>query len=259
MSSNAELKILLGDNDDDALKKIFLSEGLFNCKQGSSHQEHSLLIDEIFGVNVPALEKKLLLKGIEKTPKGDRDSWGRSMHDGHQTWVGLHPETLQTSYAEIAEILTILSPQHDQHFLDLGAGYGRIGMVLHSMFFGCSFTGIEYVRERVMEGNRIFQKLDCINARLVEADVAHKDYRLSCADFFFLYDFGNSLEIQNVLQQLRKVMGNRPIKVIARGNVTRHFVHKEHAWLSDIFRPLHAKNYSIYSNFEDIKPAVTYY
>jgi len=217
----------------------------------------SEVIDRIFGINVKGIERVLLQEGMKQNPKGDRDSWGRNLHDGHQTWVGLHPQTLQTSYAEIVEIIKILAPRPDQHFLDLGAGYGRIGLVLHALCAGCSFTGIEYVQERVTEGNRIFKKLDCVNARLIQGDLSHSRYLLSCADYFFLYDFGNSKEIQSSLQQLKEVTGKLPIKMIARGDATRHFVHKEHPWLSAIYQPLHAKNYSIYSNFEDISPAAT--
>ncbi|MBI2519619.1 MAG: methyltransferase domain-containing protein [Bdellovibrio sp.] len=233
------------------LKRILLSDCFFDCGPGESAQQRSEIIDEILGINVVEIERNLLHEGKKQNPTGDRDSWGRSLHDGHQTWVGLHSHTLQTPYAEIVEILKILAPSPDQHFIDLGAGHGRIGLVLHALYPGCSFTGVEFVLERVKEGNRIYKKFDCFNARLIQADISHCDYRLSCADYFFLYDFGNSHEIQKVLQQIKEVMGKNPITVIARGNATRHFVHKEHPWLSDIYRPCHGKNYSVYSNFKD--------
>ena len=41
--------------------------------------------------------------------------------------------------------------------VDLGAGYGRMGLVIAKHYPTLSFWGVEYVAERVAEGNRVFQ------------------------------------------------------------------------------------------------------
>ena len=45
-----------------------------------------------------------------------------------QFWYGLDLQTLQTPYSEIVEMVQHLKPQPEELWLDLGAGYGRMGL-----------------------------------------------------------------------------------------------------------------------------------
>ena len=125
--------------------------------------EHAKLIDQILDLRVSFVEEMLVYEAAGFDPEGNHETWGPRLHQGIQTWVGLDKDTLQTPYCDILRILQILKLRPYQEVIDLGAAYGRMGLVMGGLYPKNSFTGYEFVKERVNEGNRIYQKFSVVH------------------------------------------------------------------------------------------------
>lgn len=211
----------------------------------SRHQSEK--IDKLLGFNISEIETNLLKEAQEKSPKGNVQTWGAKLHEGNQTWVGLWHQTLQTPYSEMRLICDLLAPLKDSLLVDLGAGYGRLGIVLHALYPGARFFGFEYVPERVIEGAKIFKELSCINASLVQEDLSREDFILPEADYYFIYDYGTVKHIRHTLKQIELMANHKKFKVIARGKGVISIIENEHPWLSKVFPVIREENFNIYS------------
>ena len=206
-------------------------------------QINSARLDDLLGLNILEIEKQLVHKAMQVTPSGNIKSWGPQMHNGAQSWVGLGPEQLQTNYDEFVEIINYINPSGHQTWLDLGAGYGRLGMVLHSMKPEVEFIGYEIVKERVAEGNRIFEKFGIKNSRLYCQNLTNKDFKLPKAHCYFIYDYGKIEHMKQTLEQISEY-ATTSFFLVARGRV-RDFIYYHHPWLT-VETPYQTKTFTIY-------------
>lgn len=209
-------------------------------------QKSSTEIDHYFGFKVEEIEKALYFKARELRPQGNLDNLGHVLHGGHQTWIGLEPDTINTPYQELARMIELLSPAAGSNFIDLGASYGRLGLVLKLMAPEVNFSGYELVPERVIEGNRVLNIWGC-SGELFEADITSDDFQLPDAQYYFIYDFGKVQHIRKILNDLSTLADQRNFKVIARGKGIRSIIDHEHPWLSDVYAVIREENFAIYS------------
>ncbi len=163
-----------------------------------------------------------------------------------QPWIGLALQALQTPYSELLEILERVSPLPGSLWVDVGAGYGRMALVLAARFPEVGFLGFELVAERVEEARRVWAQFELPRARIETADMASPEFRWPEADGYFLYDFGSREDIQHSLEELRRIARNRPITVVARGRGVRHEIDSRHPWLGQVNPAEHFSHYSIY-------------
>ena len=162
-----------------------------------------------------------------------------------QTWNHLSPQIFQTPYAEFERIVRAVDPDSKlETFVDLGAAYGRLGIVLAELRPSARFLGIELVPERVAEGRRVYAEIGLDPNALVTGDLARDP--LPIADTYFIYDFGKRQEIERVLAELRKIAVNRIVRVVGRGRGIRDIIERENPWLASIVAPIHTAHYSIY-------------
>jgi precorrin-6B methylase 2 len=143
-------------------------------------------------------------------------------------------------------MLSSLDLKAGQTIVDLGAAYGRMGLVLAAFNEGVSFMGYEVSPERVQEGNRINDQLGANQIQLLQEDISHTSWTLPDADVFFIYDFGDLESIVRVIDQLKKMASKKPIRVVGRGRRTRDQIERHEPWLSQVNLPLHCGNFSIY-------------
>lgn len=162
-----------------------------------------------------------------------------------QTWNHLSPQIFQTPYPELERIVAEADPDSEVGtWADLGAAYGRLGIVLALRRPDAQFVGIELVPERVKEGRRIYAKLGLNPETLVCADLEKGG--LPEADLFFIYDFGKREAIDAVLDALRERARVRAVRVVGRGRGVRDAIEHGHPWLGEIVDPVHTPHYSIY-------------
>lgn len=229
---------------------IKLNPDLFEA-HAADHESarlHAQNLDLSLGLRVEEIEKGLLQRAQAVQPNGNHRTWGAAIHQGNQTWVGLSHQTLQTPYLELVQICNLLVPSGGELMVDLGAGYGRLGLVLAALYPDVNFKGFEFVAERVKEGERIFEMYGCKRASLVEQDLTAAGFELPEADYYFLYDYGTVGKIRQTLRELEKIAEYRKFRIIARGQGVRSLIHYEHSWLTTA-SPIHEDNFSIYSHF----------
>lgn len=162
-----------------------------------------------------------------------------------ETWNHLSPQSFQTPYPELERIIADADPESEvETWADLGAAYGRLGIVLALRRPDARFVGVEIVPERVKEGRRIFARLGLNPETLVCADL--EKCPLPEADLYFIYDFGKRAAIDHVLDSLRERARTRAVRVVGRGRGIRDAIEHDHPWLGEIVDPVHTAHYSIY-------------
>jgi ubiquinone/menaquinone biosynthesis C-methylase UbiE len=203
-------------------------------------------VDQALGFHVNHIEDSLMRQAILVTPEGNLESWGQGLHQA-QSWVGLHPQTLLTPYQELVWMCESMQQAEKAHVVDLGAGYGRLGLVMRQRLPEASYTGVEIVKERVDEGNRIFQKHGCQRARLIEQDLSLESYQLPLGDCYFIYDYGRIDHLRWTMAQLQNLADIHRFQVVARGQGIRSLIEMAHPWLHCLESNPYRQYFEIYS------------
>ncbi len=165
----------------------------------------------------------------------------------NEFWSDVGPDVFLTPYPEFYLILKHLNMKSISKVSDLGAGYGRLGVVLGLFYPGVEFTGYEIVRERCAQGQMIFEKLGFTQHQLIEVNLeTGKSTDLKPSDLVFIYDFGTARAIRHSLDLLRTIAQEQPLTVVARGRRSRDLIERETPWLSQVVKPTHFPFFSIY-------------
>lgn len=192
-------------------------------------QIQSACIDKHLGFKVDLIEKDLVQRAKQSKPEGTIESWSYLLH-GVQSWVGLNPSQLQTPYYEFIEILDDLNSDALK-IIDIGAGYGRLGILTGWHYPNIEFEGIEVVSERVAEGNRIYRKFNLKNSKLICNSILDG---IGKADIYFVYDFGRLDEMKKLINHFSlKADANEKFTIIARGSGINSLLIQE-KWLDHI-------------------------
>lgn len=204
----------------------------------AKHQAEKL--DHLFGFDFTHIEKDLLAKKKELEKS--------EMNQARQFWIGLDIQSLQTPYSEIVEMIQKLTPKPGDVWMDLGAAYGRVGLILGLLCSGVEFFGYEFIAERVQEGNRVREKWQIRNGGLIKADLVSDSISFEKGDVFFLYDFGSKSDVYQVLEKLKAVAGTKTIKVIARGRGIKNWILMDFPWLGQVNEAYHFENWSLFQS-----------
>lgn len=195
--------------------------------------------------NIFEIEKELLTRARLLNPDGHHRSWGDSLHGGNLTWVGLDPRTLITPLEELEDVISRLNPKLDEVLVDLGAGYGQMALVLKEAAPEVYFKGYEIVPERVYEGQRVLKFMGCERAELFIQNLTEADFKLTNADYYFVYDYGKVPHMRHTMKQIENQLGSRPFKIVARGQGIRSLIDYEFPWAIKTFED---ERFAIYSS-----------
>ncbi len=180
-------------------------------------------IDLNLGFHIKQIEEKLQAKAKSILPETHFDQWGPALHGGAQTWIGLDFQILQTSYHDLKILFEVIRPHPGERIVDLGAGYGRLGVFLHHFYPKTEFLGLELVEERVQEGNRLLRSLHSLNKELATCDLS-KLRELPDGDIYFIYDFGSVEHIKRILVMLK----HTPKRLlVVKGRIARQMMLKD--------------------------------
>lgn len=210
---------------------VLLTHSMFEVCIDEHPRLHAKRLDKILGYKIPKIEVKLLQK-YRAYDRYNDDSNKKQHYKGTQTWIGLHPQALQTPYCDIYEALSLLKDSKIEHIVDIGAGYGRVGIVTNVLYPTAKFTGFEVVKQRQVEGNRVFKKLGVKNSKIELKNVLDSSFDLPEADIYFIYDFSEQDDVFQILKALTSQIQQNNFYLIIRGDRVDHLMkHKfKHIW-----------------------------
>lgn len=126
---------------------------------------------------------------------------------------------VQTSYFSIIATLERLDFPAGAHLIDLGSGYGRVGLTAGLWRGDLTFTGYEFVGHRVEVANAAAERVGLKDrVRFVCQDLADRDFEIPEADLYYLFDPFCAETYQRVLKRIVEVGRTRSLTVIAKGN-----------------------------------------
>lgn len=216
----------------------------FSNTSSATDKEFSQELDYKLGFDINSVEEELC--------QLDLDNNKNYKMGNSRTWVGLHPQIFQTPYPEIDNFFKRLSKYSIQNVVDLGAAYGRVGIVMQNYFPNAKFTGFEFISKRCDEGNRIFQALGIKNSTLVSQDILSEDFDLPKADLYFIYDFSDQNDQKVILDQLSQMMDHQRFFMVVRGKSMRSLIQYKYPEFYRGYTPFHSENWSIYSSWCDV-------
>ncbi|MFG1501206.1 class I SAM-dependent methyltransferase [Halobacteriovorax sp. XZX-3] len=214
--------------------------------------EHAKDLDRTLGFRIPRIEGKLLQK-YKAYYKQNDGTKGKQHFQGTQTWIGLHPQVLQTPYNDIFEALYLLKDFEVNKVVDIGAGYGRVGIVMNSVFPEARFIGYEILKQRESEGNRLFERLELLNCEILLEDVLEDDFILPKAQIYFIYDFSEIEDISKILDELVARVDDYSFFLVTRGDRIDFLLERKYKKLWNANGRLSSGELKIYSSNVDLK------
>lgn len=127
-------------------------------------------------------------------------------HQGEETYAFANPELLLTPYSEIFNLFEAVGVKSTDTVVDLGAGFGRVGLALAAKYPGITIHGYEIVKDRIEEGARIAKAWglsDRVN--LVEQNLADPKFKPEPADVYFAFNPVSGETFDKILEDLRTV------------------------------------------------------
>lgn len=195
--------------------------------QGLHPRIHAKRLDRLLGFKIPKIEVKLMQK-YRAYYKDNDESNRKKQYHGTQTWIGLHPQVLQTPYNDLYDVLSLLKDFKIQRVVDIGAGYGRVGFVANALFPSSRFIGFEILSKRGNEANRVFESLNMINCEVLNENVLEDDFILPKAEVYFIYDFSEATDIAKILDTLSSRRGEYNFFLITRGDRVDYLLSKKY-------------------------------
>lgn len=243
-------ELLLEKHSWEELSQLISNENFFRLPAGIHPRRQSKKIDRILGYKIGKIEQGLLRK---YKAYFKNESEGRKQHyEGTQTWIGLHPQVLQTPYSEILEFFTLLKPHAPKKVVDLGAAYGRVGVVMSSIFPETEFIGYEVVDQRIREARRVLDGLELANCAIENQNILEEGFDLPTADVYFIYDFSDVQDLYKILNQLSLRVFEERFFLVAKGEGIRSIIQLKFPQFWAAHGVIHRKNWSLFSSFCDL-------
>lgn len=132
---------------------------------------------------------------------------------------------VQTSYASILKLLPKLGLGAGARLIDLGSGYGRVGLMTGLWREDLQFTGYELVAHRVRSANASAVRAGLApRVEFIAQDLAARDFLIPAAEAYYLYDPFCAETYRHVLGQLARFGRERAITVITKADARRWFL-----------------------------------
>jgi hypothetical protein len=237
--------LLSVDTTTNELMQIIKDKRFFGLPIKASSFDQSGLLDKILRFKIESIERHL--RDNNKDYHDVRLESGKS-----QTWIGLHPQVLQTPYSEILDFLLLVKKYQINKIIDFGAGYGRVGIVMQCLFPDASFDGYELVDQRVNEGNRLFDSLELKQCHMHTQNILDSSFEFPEADLYFIYDFSELSDIKKMLDTLSKKLYTERFFVVARGEGIRSMIQLRYPEFWAAHAVIHGPKWSLYSSFTDL-------
>lgn len=137
---------------------------------------------------------------------------------------------VQTSYSTILKVLEQLQLSENSHLVDLGSGFGRVGLTAGLWREDLRFSGYEYVGHRVAASNASAERAGVSDrVRFLQQDLSDASFQIPAADAYYLYDPFSASTYQHVFARLAELGRERKTAVIAKAGAKQSF----QRWMND--------------------------
>ncbi len=189
------------------MSNLFEFETNLNIDKKSNGQDSGLSMYRTFDIFDQVLDLNYLAN--EKTSE---DTKKERLYEG----AGLG---VQSSYATTLNTIRYLNPKSGTRFVDLGSGYGRVGLVLGLLRSDVQFTGYEFVEDRVQIANDSADRFGLDqHVHFYTQDLSASDFKIPEAEFYYIFDSFTDETYKYVLDQLVNIARNMKVKIITKGN-----------------------------------------
>lgn len=131
---------------------------------------------------------------------------------------------VQSGYSTAVTALRYLNLKKGSRFIDLGSGYGRVGLVVGLMRPDVEVIGYEYVPHRVQIATTAAQNLDIDkHVTFLVQDLSAPDFKIPLADTYYIYDSFSDDTYNHVISQLLEIAAQRKITIVTKGNARFRF------------------------------------
>lgn len=140
---------------------------------------------------------------------------------------------VQSGYSTVLLALSNLRPELNASIIDLGSGFGRVGLIFSLLRPDIKFTGYEYVEERVTNSNSASKSFEIQNnLKFFTQDLSDKEFILPVADIYYLYDPFTQETYDFILEQILALSKKQGIKVVTKGNARQQLIDiaKDNQW-----------------------------
>lgn len=131
---------------------------------------------------------------------------------------------VQSSYSTMLTMLRYLTLPPKSGFVDLGSGFGRVGLTIGLMRPDIHFRGYEIVEHRVKIASQASQNFDLSShVHFYAQDISAKDFQIPIAETYFIYDAFNESTYAHMLSQLAAIGKTKRITVVTIGDARNYF------------------------------------
>lgn len=164
-----------------------------------------------------------LMDEVFQLKSGDESEMILDPHSSERIYKG-GAAGVQTSYATILTVLRDLNLPSGAHLIDLGSGYGRVGLVAGLWRDDLHFTGYEFAGSRVERAKLSAERAGVVDhVQFFEQDLGALEFAIPEADVYYLYDPFSAETYLRVVTQLLAIGRQRAITIVAKGNARDWF------------------------------------
>lgn len=126
---------------------------------------------------------------------------------------------VQSGYSTVLTALNQLNLKPGDRLVDLGSGYGRVGLVAGLVRDDIYFIGYEFVRHRVDIANQASQNMQLQDrVQFHTCDLSNRSFQIPDAEVYYLYDPFSEETYLYVLSQLVQISRRKKITIVTKGN-----------------------------------------
>lgn len=237
----------LRTEDKMSLQNLLLGKkGVFE-ENNLSKKNNSARIDRLVGYKATTIEKALVNEFIPYYMYNDGFK-SRFLYEGNQVWIGLHPQVLQTNYNDLCLVFEHLKEYAIETVVDIGAAYGRVGLVMSSYLPLATFKGYEILEQRADEANRIYRNFDLEKCHVYTENVMLSEFGLPEADVYFIYDFGEMKDVSDFFDRLILKTKKKKFFLVLTGDRTSYLMEQKFNSFFDIEKEFSEEGIYIYKS-----------
>ncbi|NDD05219.1 MAG: class I SAM-dependent methyltransferase, partial [Proteobacteria bacterium] len=191
----------LGKTATPQERKELFSTFLDHLDYHDQSWHHQAQIDSMIDL-ASGIHTKKISEAIQKANRRDFNE----SHQGEETYSFAGPELLLTPYSEILNLFRGAGLKSGDSVVDLGAGFGRVGLALATKYPGVSVTGYEIVKDRIEEGARVAHEWGLSHrVQLLEQNLADPQFEPKAADIYYAFNPVSGPTFDKILDDLRRV------------------------------------------------------